>query len=180
MRKTINTRNESALPPSQFLKAVAEAGINSTYAQVGLKAIKGEDRAAIKPKTTKAARRLTGSLDMDAALRDRFPQDPRWDYGVGLMLTDNKTEVAIWIEVHPATTGEVDCFLKKLNWLKTYLKQYAALSKLTERAERHNVQPFYWIATDSGVHIPAHMPQAKQLAGQGISLPTRTLKLPQC
>lgn len=175
MSKARIAKNVAASPPSQFLKAVAKAGIDSAYAQAGLKAIKGEHRAAIKPKAT---RRLTGSMDMDAALSAEFPQDSRWDYGVGLLLADNKTEVAIWVEVHPATTGEVSSMLSKLAWLKTRLKQYADLGKLTARAEKNNVQPFYWMPTDSGVHIHAHMPQARRLAAQGITLPVSVLRLP--
>lgn len=175
MSKAKIDKKVAVSPSSQFLKAVAKTGIDSAYAQAGLKAIKGEYRAAIKPK---ASRRLTGSMDMDAALSAEFSQDSRWDYGVGLMLADNKTEVAIWIEVHPATTGEVDRILLKLDWLKTRLKQYAELGKLTARAEKNNVQPFYWMPTNSGVHIHAHMPQARRLAAQGISLPTGILRLP--
>ena len=175
MSKAKITQKVAASSPSQFLKAVSKTGLDSAYAQAGLKAIKGEHRAAIKPKVT---RRLTGSMDMDAALSAALPNDSRWDYGVGLLLADNKTEVAIWIEVHPAMTGEVDSVLSKLAWLKTRLKQYVDLGKLTEKAERNNVQPFYWMPTDSGVHIHAHMPQARRLAAQGIPLPTGIVRLP--
>jgi hypothetical protein len=162
-------------PASQFLKAISKANLDTACVGSGLKAIKGEHRAAIKPKAT---RRLTGSVDMDAALSTALPHAHRWDYGVGLLLPDNKTEIAIWIEVHPATTGEVDCILSKLDWLKARLKQYVAMGKLTAKAEENNVQPFYWLPTDSGVHIHAHMPQARKLAARGIPLPVSILRLP--
>jgi hypothetical protein len=169
------TKKTVALPTSQFLKALSTANLDAACIGTGLKAIKGEHRNAIKPKAT---RRLTGSIDLDAALSTALPHDSRWDYGVGLLLADNKTEVAIWIEVHPATTGEVDRILLKLDWLKARLKQYAALGKLTAKSEENNVQPFHWLPTDSGVHIHAHMPQARRLAARGIPLPTSILRLP--
>lgn len=173
--RTKVAKKVAASPVSQFLKAVSIANLDTACIGSGLKAIKREHRAAIKPKAT---RRLTGSVDMDAALSTALPHDHRWDYGVGLLLPDKKTEIAIWIEVHPATTGEVDRILSKLNWLKARLKQYVALGKLTDKAKENNVQPYYWLPTDSGVHIHAHMPQARKLAARGISLPTSVLRLP--
>lgn len=172
--KAKETRHATAAQ-SLFLEAVAKASLDTACIGSGLKAIKGEHRTAIRPKET---RRLTGSVDMDAALSTALPHDHRWDYGVGLLLPDNKTEIAIWIEVHPATTGEVERILSKLEWLKVRLKQYVALGKLTAKAEENNVPPFNWLPTDSGVHIHAHMPQAKRLAARGISLPARALPLP--
>lgn len=173
--KAKSVKKTVALPTSQFLKAVSKANLDTACVAPGLQALKGEHRFAIKPK---APRRLTGSVDIDAALSVAFPHDSRWDYGVGLLLADNKTEIAIWIEVHPATTGEVDRILSKLDWLKARLKHYVELGKLTAKAEENNVQPFYWLPTDSGVHIHAHMPQARRLAARGIPLPTSVLRLP--
>jgi len=79
--------------------------------------------------------------------------------------------VAVWIEVHPASTSEVTTLLNKLRWLKTWLKERApALYKLTAS------QSYYWLAT-RGVHIRQGSPQARQLRLAGLSLPRKRVTL---
>ena len=47
--------------------------------------------------------------------------EPVWDYVVGVVDKD-ASERAIWVEVHPATAGEIGSVLKKLAWLKGWLR----------------------------------------------------------
>jgi hypothetical protein len=100
---------------------------------------------------------------LDDGLKAKYPNDPRWDYAIGLK--KGKPEVAVWIEVHPASTSEVATVLKKLQWLKKWLKNQAPkLATLTA------AQSYYWAAT-SGVHIRPGSPQARQLQLAGLALP---------
>jgi hypothetical protein len=61
--------------------------------------------------------RFAGSIDLDAALQTDFPDAHRWDYGIGFRRS-HSSEAAIWVEVHPASEGEVDAVLNKLIWLR--------------------------------------------------------------
>ena len=114
-------------------------------------------------------RSLVGSVALDDVLRARYPDDPRWDYGVGLK--KSARESAVWIEVHPASTSEVRTVLRKLQWLKNWLKTRApALEKLT------GVRSYFWVAT-RGVHIRQGSPQARLLQLAGLSLPRNRVNL---
>jgi hypothetical protein len=107
--------------------------------------------------------RLIGSVALDDELKAKYPNDPRWDYGIGLRT--GKGESAVWIEVHPASTSEVTTVLTKLRWLKNWLKTQALLlDKLT------TAQAYYWVAT-SGVHIRPGSPQARRLQLAGLPSP---------
>jgi hypothetical protein len=109
------------------------------------------------------SRSLTGSVALDDVLKVKYPNDPRWDYGIGLR--KGRREAAVWIEVHPASTSEVTAVLTKLQWLKHWLKTQAlALDTLTA------VDSYHWVAT-SGVHIRPGSPQARQLQLAGIPSP---------
>lgn len=70
-----------------------------------------------------AAEEATGSVALDEALKDRFPNDPRWDYGIGL--PGDKMEQVLWLEVHHAASGETDRVLRKLQWLRGWLRSEA-------------------------------------------------------
>ena len=119
-------------------------------------------------------RRLTGSIDLDAALRRQRPNDPRWDYGLGYKPT-SAPEHAIWVEVHSAKTSEVSPVLRKLQWLKDWLNGEAEhLRRLTDRASG-DIR-YVWIASGKN-KIPSNSPQARKLNQSGLSLKTR-LELP--
>jgi len=121
---------------------------------------------------------LTGSIDLDATLSSNADHRhaPRWDYGLGYRVRPQR-ERAIWIEVHPASTSEVQAVLRKLDWLRVFLRDEAPeLGALT--AEPINeIEPFVWLATASGTHITPNSPQARQLNQAGLSLPRRMLRL---
>ena len=148
-----------------FKEAVeaAQHPVNGAYCP-GKQAMEKRHRLLV---TCADSTRLTGSIDLDTALRRHRPDDNRWDYGLGYKPA-NGSEQAVWVEVHSATTKEVSKVLKKLQWLKDWLNENAEqLRQLSERADKDT--RYVWIAS-SGVHIPKHFSQAKRLAQSGLRL----------
>jgi hypothetical protein len=138
----------------------------------GKQGINAEHRECIQCAQT---RRFLGSLNVEAAYRNREGNANLWDYGLGFRECDG-THVAIWVEVHPASTGEVAVFLRKLAWLKGRLQSEANdLARMSKRSG--SGKAFHWIATQSGVHITPNSPQSRQLAQAGIDSPRRKLTL---
>jgi hypothetical protein len=142
--------------------------------QPGKQALKGEHRDQV---ACRDPRRFTGSVGLEAALntsQGQMAMNP-WDYGIGFREGDGR-EVALWIEVHPASTTEVSTVLKKLAWLQNWLSREApALHALT--SSRSAGKSYFWLATTSGVHITDTSPQARRLRLAGLDLPRRTLEL---
>ena len=99
------------------------------------------------------------SVDLDGALRDLHPNDPRWDYGIGVRKTKNSDRV-IWIEVHPASSSHIQDVLKKLEWLKEWLGSSAPRLKTIST-------DYVWIASGE-VSISTNSPQRRKLAAKGI------------
>lgn len=157
-----------------FEKAVGAASypVNGAF-RPGKQALENRHRNKI---TCGDSQRLTGSIDLDAALAKEagYANEPRWDYGLGYLPTQGR-EQAIWVEVHTATTGEVRAVLKKLQWLLDWLNGEAeSLRRLTNRADIN--RRFVWVAS-AGVRISKNSPQARQLNKKGIRL-TGHLTLP--
>lgn len=162
MAKKKTTPNTSA-----FCEAVKKSDLK-TGCKPGLRAVK-ETLGIIKP---------TGSIDLDTAKKMVEPNSSRWDYGISCKL--DTTEFAIWVEVHPASTGEVSSIINKLEWLQNWLKQeqQTDLYKLTRASQQININPFIWVHTNSGVDIREGSPQEKRLKAIGIKGPIRGDKLP--
>ncbi|WP_288470483.1 hypothetical protein [uncultured Porphyromonas sp.] len=106
-------------------------------------------------------RLLYGSVDIDKATKDKYPQDSRWDYVVCYH------GALYFIELHPASTSNVKEVLDKLGWLKDWLEDKAELGQAKKS--------YHWIATGC-VNILPNSPQYKQLASKGL-LPKTKLKL---
>lgn len=121
--------------------------------------------------TAKDTRHLLGSANIDDDCLQTYPNDNRWDFVVGYQKSTGA--FAHFIEEHSATSGEVSCMGRKLNWLKRYLNRPAnALLKQLPRQ-------FHWLAHDS-IRIPTHLPQYRhlqRLRGQGLCGPVRQLEL---
>lgn len=114
----------------------------------GLAALKSNSHHVKAADTT----RLTGSVDIDAALKSLYPHDARWDYVVGY------GDEAYFIEVHPASTSNVAEMIKKVNWLKNWLASSAPdLMKL------HKQEVYYWVPS-GGVGISKGSVQYKRIA----------------
>ena len=151
----------------------APSPIRDAY-QPGKQALKGEYRNRV---TCADSRRLTGSI----ALEDSLHGVPHpvlsnpWDYGLGFRETDGH-EAAIWVEVHPASTSEVVVFINKYKSLVSWLRSEARdLAKLSGR--RPVAGTFFWLATETGVHIPSHTKQARILSSMGLKLPRTRIDL---
>ena len=158
-----------------FKKAVQEAEpppVKGAY-RTGIQALENKHRGLV---TCEDLQRLTGSIDLDSALRPSHANDPRWDYGLGYRSAAGRREQAVWIEVHSATTKEVPAVLKKLQWLRDWLEAGAGrLKQMTDRADP-DIR-FVWIAS-SGVNIPRNSPQARKLKQSDIQGPKKRLSLP--
>ncbi|MFZ4573770.1 MAG: hypothetical protein ACOYN0_05190 [Phycisphaerales bacterium] len=103
----------------KFAAAVDDCRTLAKWRRPGLRAIKRQDQdrvAAARP------RQLSGSVDIDDALMQAHPRDPRWDYAVGCSAPSGSGDVVHWIEVHPCNDGEVRVVERKLAWLKSWLK----------------------------------------------------------
>lgn len=129
----------------------------------GLHAIESADKDAIRVKEN---RRLSGSVNIDKEVKDKYPNDPRWDYA---LCYDNKV---CFVEVHPACTKNIDEMIKKKRWLVDWLKNNAPrLDSFPSCSPK-----FCWAATESGVHISAQASYKRKLAQLGL-IPQRPIVL---
>lgn len=134
-----------------FKEAVQKTPDVETAYRQGLQALKPGHALKISVPTPQ---NLTGSIDIDANTRNLYPEDPRWDYAISY-----NNEV-FFIEVHPATTTEVDIIIKKLEWLKQWLKQRAPQIQALASTKSH---PYYWIQS-ADCHISPQTSQYKKAA----------------
>src|SRR5262249_2940533 len=86
---------------SRFKAAVVSIPAVAEHYRAGLQALRAADVAHVICDTP---RKLTGSIDLDAAKHATEPQAARWDYGIGFKLSPAE-ERAIWVEVHPASSS---------------------------------------------------------------------------
>lgn len=147
---------------SDFQKAVEGTPEISTAYRSGLQALKRSDRGAFDVADT---RLLDGSVDVDTAVQEKYPNENRWDYAIGY------SGKVCYVELHPAYTSEVSTIEKKLKWLKTWLKEEAPLLDAIPKA----IPAFVWAQTGKGAILPQSS-QAKRLATLGIKV-TRVHKL---
>lgn len=143
---------------------VGTEGLRDAY-RPGLRALRRLDRGRIR---CASPRNLTGSVNLDEALSQSHPNDPRWDYGIGTRKPQH-SEIAVWIEVHPASSHHIQGVLAKLAWLKRWL---------VSSAPRLNRMPkkYVWVASGS-VRLPRHSQQRRRLAAQGIHFAGRQYKV---
>lgn len=146
----------------KFPDAARGSGLN-THLRPGLQALKKADSSRIRGD----GRSLTGSIDLDAALKDDLPTDNRWDYLIGRKLTDQEDHLHC-VEVHRADVGEVRRMIAKKIALDGFLRG-TPLGKMESS--------FHWIATDGHVHLSPNSPEIRQLATAGIQRPERVLNL---
>jgi hypothetical protein len=144
------------------LAACLEARGLNDHLRAGLKAL-GPDSARVK---IARPRRAAHSVALDAALAGALPHAPRWDYGIGLT-AEGGAHVA-WVEVHTATSSEVEAVLKKLAWLKQWLADGQDVCA-------QSVRSFHWVATDAGVHIDSA--RRRRLNAAGLRMPQSHLRL---
>lgn len=145
-----------------FRAAVRATPSVATSLKPGLRGLRSEHRGLVE---ISDARRFTGSVDLDKALRAQKPNEPRWDYVVGLA----GAVQAIWIEAHPTSSLHIDPVLAKLGWLRAWLPSEApALNVLKAR--------FVWIATGA-VALHAGGPQMRRIAQAGLEFRAKRLHI---
>lgn len=117
-----------------FKKAVQATPAIAYTCQPGIQALVPADKQRLV-----AADRATGSVALDDALKARFPNDYRWDYGIGLPA--GQGELVLWLEVHHSASGAAERVIKKLQWLKGWLRTEApALNRMRAK--------FIWLLTN--------------------------------
>ncbi len=129
----------------------------------GLQAL-GSNSQYVSPGDTRLCHR---SLDVDAALAAQQPQANRWDYAI------EYGGNLYFLEVHPASTGEVTVLLAKLRWLKNWLSGAGAPVDALPKG----TASFRWAATGT-IAILRGSQQARQLAQSGLKGPEKLVRLP--
>jgi hypothetical protein len=139
---------------SAFEDAVFGTNCLAAVYRSGLQAVRTSDRQRI---TCRDGRLLTGSIDTDRALLASYPDESRWDYGIGVK---NDREHVVWVEIHPASSSHVQEVIDKLKWLHSWLRAEAPLlGQLT---------PFFvWVASGR-VALTPNSPQRRRVAQAGI------------
>ena len=151
----------------KFKQAVEQTPEVKDAFRNGLQALRRRDKSHIAALDT---RRITGSVDVDAAVNDLYQNDPRWDYAVGHRLANRDEEVVYWIEIHPANDRAVDEVLAKLEWLKRWLKDRAP--KLNEMQRE-----FIWVSSGA-TSFTLTSPQQKSFSLLGINHIGRVFQIP--
>lgn len=141
---------------SSFQKAVEGTPDISTAYRSGIQALKRSDRGVFDVADT---RLLDGSVDIDTAVKEKYPNDNRWDYAIGY------SGKVCYVEVHPAYTSEVSVVENKLKWLKTWLKEKAPLMDAIPKA----TPAFVWAQTGKCGILPWSS-QARKLAAMGMTV----------
>ncbi len=103
-----------------FREAVAQTPNLEKAWQPGLQALRAEDRPHIKPEDPRC---LRGSANVDAALRAKEPQAHRWDFAIGYQHANRRDECIYWVETHTGSDEQIKVVLKKLEWLKDWLRR---------------------------------------------------------
>lgn len=141
----------------KFKDAVKKvSGLENAY-QVGLQALRAEDRPHIDAENT---RRLTGSVDVDTALQGTYPNANRWDFAIAYEHANRPAEVIYWVELHTASDSQVKVVIRKAQWLLQWLKDSG---KLLAGFERDIV----WVSSGP-TSFTLSAPQRKQMAQAGL------------
>ena len=127
--------------------------------QIGLQALRAQDRLHIKAEDT---RRLSGSIDLDTTLQAVEPHANRWDFAIAYRHTNRKAEVIYWTELHTASDSEVKVVIKKARWLLGWLK--ADGKKLAAPAFESDI---VWVSSGATT-FQLTGPQRKQMAEAGL------------
>lgn len=125
------------------------------FFEYGIGALKGSDRQCVKVPDTKL---LGGSLALDDAAKTTHPHANRWDYAI------EYAGNTFFIEVHPASTSEIDCVIGKVvfvnNWLKNNYPEILALPQ-----KEAGARCFYWVSSGAtDLRIAPSSSQARKLA----------------
>jgi hypothetical protein len=103
----------------------------------GLRALRQADRKRIDAGDPSC---IKGSVDVESRLQARYRDERQWDYAIGFQPANLNEEVVYWIEVHPASPGEVRVVLEKLSSLQRWLRSGGAALNTMRKA-------FIWISS---------------------------------
>lgn len=149
-----------------FKEAVEATSNLAGRFQIGLQALRAQDRPHIKAEDT---RKLVGSVDIDSALQEAEPNANRWDFAIVYQHTNRDAEVIYWTELHTANDSEIKVVIKKALWLRGWLKTDGR--NLTE-FERDIV----WVSSGP-TSFQLTGPQRKQMAQAGLRHVGRCLRI---
>ncbi len=145
-----------------FAEAVRRTNDIAQCLKAGLQALGTNSKKISVPKNQ--TRNLEGSVDLDNCVKNKYPNDQRWDYVFGY-----RSRV-YYVEIHPAGTSEVGVVIAKLNWLKQWRKQALAFESLGNKSSYH------WISSN-GIKITKNSKYSRRLAAAGIAGPHSRLDL---
>jgi hypothetical protein len=146
-----------------FAQAVESYPRLQPHYHTGLGAL-GGNRTRVRMRD---ARRIIGSLDIEAAQHEVSAGSPAWDYGIGVR--SNRSDVVIWLEVHPADSSHVEKMIEKFQSLAAFLKEYTPdFLRLSRR--------YVWLATRRVGIAPASR-ERRRLNALGIQLRSKRLDL---
>jgi hypothetical protein len=110
--------------------------------------------------------KVAESLDLDEALRAHHPNDPRWDYLLGVVAEGVEAHV-VGLEPHSAETAEVKTVIAK---------RKAALAQLDQHLRpKVKVKKWLWVAS-GGVDFVPHDKVLLRLAQAGIEFVGKQLE----
>jgi hypothetical protein len=135
--------------------------------QPGLQALRKVHRQQIQ---TDQPNKLTGSVNVEKCLTQKYAERHQWDYAVGFNPTNIRDEVVYWLEVHPATQGRAKEMLEKLDDLKSWLRDGG------RQLDRFRGQ-FIWISSGKTSLTPKS-PTMKRLAAAGLRHVGRVFRIP--
>ena len=145
----------------QAVAATPHLGVDAF--RPGIQALKAADRARIDCADTG---KLAGSVDVDAAIQPSQPNAQRWDYAIGYR---RNAEVIYWVEVHPASLGDVARVRDKFLWVRAWLAGDGSRLQAFE-AE------FVWISSGRTTFTQSS-PAIRKLAQEGVRTVGRSLKI---
>lgn len=133
-------KTDKAGRSAQPKKATFQSAVQATPAlaasyRAGIQALNKPDKNRLK-----GAEKTTGSIALDDALKQAFPSDNRWDYGIGLPAKSGKEKV-LWLEVHHSSSGQAAVVSAKLSWLKSWLVNHAPALDSLEKT-------FVWLVSN--------------------------------
>lgn len=156
----MSKRRKNKEEPSLITKEITPDSLHSIckanpvlapYLTSGLGALRNNERKKIKvPSTTL----LQCSVNLDDAAKQTYPVANRWDYAL------EYASETYFIEIHPAQTSEIDCMIKKVEFIKSWLSA-------TAPTILHLPGPgkFYWISSgNTDLRITQNSSQARRLA----------------
>jgi hypothetical protein len=149
----------------RFRDAVHQAALIRERLRDGLQAVRAVHRGQLSCSNT---RRIRGSVSLDDALRIAYPQAARWDYAIGIRQS-SKTDVVVWLEVHPASSLHVDEVLNKLAWLRAWLR--------SDAPQLGHLPALYCRVATGKIAFRRGSGAEKRIAQKGLRFPVKQLDL---